>query len=91
MRWEGRVRMCHISISDYSPIPRDCYEFSLINDPESDATFLHYPSLPSPTLSMVLSLHYDFCRLTTATHRSSLTHLLEARGQSLFIGILHVH
>lgn len=31
-------------------------EFSLINDPESDATFFYYPS---PTSSMVVSLDYD--------------------------------
>lgn len=54
--WEGRVCMCHFIISDYSPIPRDCYEFSLINDPESDATFFHYPS---PTSSTEVSLDYD--------------------------------
>lgn len=30
--------MCHISVSDYSPFPRDGNELSLINDPESDAT-----------------------------------------------------
>lgn len=38
---EGHVCMCHISVSDYSPFPRDGNEFSLINDPESDATFSH--------------------------------------------------
>lgn len=54
--WEGRVCMCHISRSDYCPIPGDCYEFSLINDPESDATFFHHPS---PTSSTVVSLDYQ--------------------------------
>lgn len=38
---EGHVWMCHISVSDYSPFPRDANEFSLINDPESDATVSH--------------------------------------------------
>lgn len=35
---------------------RPIVEFSLINDPESDATFFYYPS---PTSSMVVSLDYE--------------------------------
>lgn len=46
------VCMCHMSISDYNPFPEDCNELSLINDTESNATLLYYPSPTSTVVSL---------------------------------------
>lgn len=44
--------MCHKSVSDYKLSPKDCSELSLINDPESDAILLYYPSPTSTEVSI---------------------------------------
>lgn len=44
--------MCHMGVSDNKLFPWDCNELSLINDIESNANLLHYPSPTSTADSL---------------------------------------
>lgn len=48
----GHVCMCHWGILDYNLFPKDCNELSLINDTESNATLMYYPSPTSTVVSL---------------------------------------
>lgn len=48
----GDVRMHHMGVLDYNSFPRDCDEFSWINDTESNATLLYCPSPTSTVVSV---------------------------------------